>query len=310
MAKKKKILCLGSGGMILGNFIRYVFHNHKPYSISSLDRVRESHLIHNIYVNSDHEFYIADIMDQHILHVIFQKEKPDIVIFGIDEKSNNNQILSSNIIGTQNVINECLDSNIKLIYLSTDKVFGPISENDSPCSENTYTNPKDIYAISKLAGEQLVRGTIGLSYNIIRLSNNYGPWQTNNNLIPNIISSILENKSISIYGNGKHMRDWTHVYDSCSALCQIIETGIDKEIYNISYKQEYYNIEVFQMICNLFEKGHNLIKFVEDVPNNGARFAMSNEKILSLGWVPEYKFKDGLSQICQWYVSNQYILKM
>ena len=197
----------------------------------------------------------------------------------------------------------------RLIYASTDRVYGPLdSENIPPRKETDNINPQGKLAITKMAGEALLKCAEGLKYNIVRLSNNYGPWQTTADLIPQVIDSIIDNKPIEIYGTGYQIRDWTHVFDTCSAILSVIENGIDKETYNITSKQEYSNIEVVQLICNIFGKGHDLIKHVEK--DCSFRYAMTNDKIKELGWAPQFKFKDGIAQTCQWYLSNKYVLKM
>lgn len=311
MAKRKKILILGSGGFIFSNFIRQSFYDKLPYTISSIDRVRESHIIHNIYVNTNHSFHIADIRDSHILHVLFEKERPEIVIHGVEESDHNNieSMISTNLLGTQNVINECVKLGSKLIYLSTNRVYGDLcDEHRSPYIETDPINPESTFAATKASSELLIKATKGLSYNIIRLSDSYGPWQTVNNLIPNIINSIFKETNINIYGSGYQTRDWTHVLDICSALFTIIESGKDKEIYNVTSKQEFSNLEVAQLICNVFGKGHELINHVEkDVIK---RYAMNNDKIKILGWEPQLKLRDGLTQVCQWYLNNKYVIQM
>ena len=320
MGKKKRLLITGSGGFIISNFIRQVFYNKMPYSISSLDRVRDTHIIHNIYINSDHQFYIADITDPHILHVIFEKERPEIVIHAaaetcVDKSINNTMPLTmSNVVGTQNVIDECLKMKSRLIYFSTDGVYGAlVSDKESPWTEESPANPTNTYSATKFAGELLIRAaheSHDLQYNIIRPCNNYGPWQSTEKLIPRVISCILNNREIPVYGKGDNIRDWLHVYDTCSALLSVIDSGVPNEVYNITAKQEFINLEVIQIICNTLESGHHLIKHVEDRSRNDFRCAMTNDKIKSLGWKPQHKFRDGIQQTCQWYVSNQYVLNI
>lgn len=319
MGKKKKVIITGSGGFIFGNFIRQVFYAKIPYTISSIDRVRDSHIIHNIYINQDHQFYIADVRDPHTLRVIFEKERPDIVIHGAAESCIDNGIdtlsfTTSNVVGTQNIIDQCLAINAKLIYISTDKVYGSLpNEQASPWTEDFPLNPKNIYSATKAAGELLIQAasqTHNLKFNIVRASNNYGPWQTTEKLIPRIIERVLTNKDISIYGKGDQIRDWIHVNDTCSALFKVVDNGSNGETYNITAKQEFTNLEVAQIICNTLGKGHELLKHVEDRPGHDFRYAMSNEKIKALGWVPEYKFREGIAQTCQWYVNNKFALQL
>lgn len=312
MGKTKKILITGSGGFILGNFIRQVFYSKKPYHISSIDMVRESHIIHNIYINLDHQFYPADIKDQHILHVIFQKERPDIVVHGAAE-SVGNALTANNIIGTQNVIDECIKLGSKLIYISTDEIYAPLTPEQQRWSEDGEVDPKTLYSATKASGELLVKAaasTHGLNYVIIRPSACYGPWQTSDKFIPSIISSILNKREISIYGSGKQMTDWMHVFDLCKAIFQIIDSDINNNIYNITAKQEFMSLEVAQIVCNIIGEGHDLIKHVESEPGCNFRYATTNDKIKTLGWEPEFKFRDGIKETCQWYVTNKYVLDL
>lgn len=308
MAKRTRILITGSGGFIFGNFIRQIFHNYdkRKYTVSSIDRIRDSQLW-NVYVNADHEFYIADIRDSHILHVIFEKEQPEVVIHGAGEFQGPD-LHSSNITGTQNVINECLHSKARMIFVSSCRVYGDLCSDQKPIStENSALFPNDTFAATKITAERLVQNS-GLKFNIVRLSDTYGPWQTSNNLIPHIISSILDNKDINIYGPGYQTRDWTHVFDTCSGLFSVIDNGTDGNIYNITSGHEFSNIEVAQIVCNTIGKGHELIKHVEK--EVALRFSMSNDKLKELGWTPQFKFKDGIAQTCQWYLNNKYFLRM
>lgn len=317
---KKKILCTGSGGFIFGNFSRQAFYTNQNYSIASIDRIRDSNNIWNVYVNSDHKFYIADIRDAHVLSAIFQVEKPDIVIHGAAETSveasvkNAEPFITSNVLGTQNVIDMCLRWNVKkLIYISTDQVYGPLSsESDPSFTEASPINPKNPYAASKAAGELLVQAahhTHGLVYNITRSCNCYGPWQHPSKLIPKIINSVIKQQPMPVYGQGAQIRDWLHVFDKCSAIFSIINNGVDNQIYNISANQELSNIEVFQRVCNTLEKGHELISFTNDNPYHDFRYSLDSSKLKDIGWNIEYKFKEGIVPTCQWYINNQFFFR-
>ena len=317
---KKKILVTGSGGFIFGNFIRQAFRTKQDYNLISLDRVRESHIMHNIYVNKDHTFYIADVRDAHTLKVIFQTERPDIVIHGaasshVDTSIKNaSDFMTSNVVGTQNIIDACLQNEVqKLIYISTDETLGHLtSEKDPPWDESAPLNPRNPYSASKAAGELLVKAaheTHGLTYQITRCCNNYGPWQDPEKYIPKIIKNVLDNKPIPIYGTGAQIRDWIHVWDKCAALFKIINEGDDNSTYNISANQEYSNVEICQLVCNTLDRGHELMTFVEDRLGHDFRYSVDSSKIRKLGWKPDFKFKDGLAQTCQWYLNNQFFLK-
>jgi dTDP-glucose 4,6-dehydratase len=200
-----------------------------------------------------------------------------------------------------------------LIYISTDEVYGHLTnEDDEAWSETAVLNPRNPYSASKAAGELLVRAanqSHGLTYNITRSSNNYGPRQTSEKLIPKIIKCITEDKKIPVYGQGLQIRDWTYVSDNCDGILTVLNNGVPNETYNIASNQEVTNIEVVQKICNVMGKGHNLIEFVKDRPGHDFRYSINASKLKTLGWEPKVKFKDGIEQCISWYMANQWFLK-
>jgi dTDP-glucose 4,6-dehydratase len=319
---KRKCLITGSCGFIFSNFIRKAIYEKSPYNFVSIDKITKSNTLNNIYINNDHEFHIADITDAHTMNVLFEYVRPEIVIHGAAETfvdtslKDPNSFINANVLGTQIIVNNCVKWEVKkLIYISTDEVYGQLTnENDLSWIEDAPLNPRNPYSASKAAGELLVRAanaSYGLTYNITRSSNNYGPRQTGEKLIPKIIKCILNNEKIPVYGQGLQIRDWTHVYDNCGAILQILSSGKDNEIYNISANQEFTNIEVVQRICNIMERGHNLIEHIKD-PRTGHdfRYSINTDKIRSLGWKPNYKFKEGLYETVQWFMNNQWYLNM
>ncbi len=319
MSDRKKILVTGSCGFIFSNFVRKAVYDKQPYQLISLDRVNLN--TNSMYWNKNHTFHIADIRDQHVIDKIFEFEKPDIVIHGAAESfvdsslTDPNSFVTSNVLGTQVIINACVKSKVKkLIYISTDEVYGQLTnENQDSWKEDAPLNPRNPYSATKAAGELLVKAaseSFNLKYNITRSSNNYGPRQFPEKLLPKTIKCILENKPIPIYGQGQQIRDWTHVYDNCSALFSIINSGQDNETYNISANQEFTNIEVIQQICNVMNKGHELISFVEDPrKSHDFRYSVDTNKLKELGWKATTKFKDGIVDTVNWYLNNQWFLK-
>lgn len=320
MADRKKILVTGSCGFIFSNFVRKAVYDKQPYQLISLDRV-SLNTINSMYWNKNHTFHVADIRDQHVIDTIFKFEKPDVVIHGAAESFvdssllDPNSFVTSNVLGTQVIINACVKHKIdKLIYISTDEVYGQLTDESSESwKEDAPLNPRNPYSATKAAGELLVKAaheSFGLKYNITRSSNNYGPRQFPEKLLPKTIKCILENKPIPIYGQGQQIRDWTHVYDNCSALFSIINSGKDNETYNISANQEFTNIEVIQEVCNVMGKGHDLISFVEDPrKSHDFRYSVDTTKLKNLGWKATTKFKDGIVDTVQWYLSNQWFIK-
>jgi dTDP-glucose 4,6-dehydratase len=314
----KKVLITGSCGFIFSNFIRRAIYEKQPYSFVSIDRVSSN--ANAVYANKNHVFHLADLRDDHIIDKIFQFEQPDIVIHGAAESfvdyslSDPNSFVTSNVLGTQVVINSCLKHKVeRLIYISTDEVYGQLtSESDPPWTEESDLNPRNPYSASKACGELLVKSahqSHGLIYNITRSSNNYGPRQTSEKLIPKAIKCILNDQKIPIYGQGLQIRDWTHVYDNCAAILTVLNQGEPNQTYNISANQELPNIEVIQKICNAMGKGHDLISFVSERPGHDFRYSIDSSKIRDLGWKPSYKFKEGIVDTVEWYKINQWLLK-
>jgi dTDP-glucose 4,6-dehydratase len=315
----KKVLLTGTCGFILSNFIRRAIYEKQPYSFVSIDRVSGN--ANALYTHKNHVMHVADLRDQHIIDKIFQFERPDIVIHGAAESfvdyslEDPNAFVTSNVLGTQVVINACVKHKVdRLIYISTDEVYGQLtSELDAPWTEEAPLNPRNPYSASKAAGELLVKAahaSHGLIYNITRSSNNYGPRQTSEKLIPKAIKCVLHDQKIPIYGQGLQIRDWTHVFDNCAAILTVLNSGKPNETYNISANQELPNIEVIQKICNAMGKGHDLISFIED-PRKGHdfRYSIDSTKIKELGWKPNYKFKEGIIDTVDWYNINQWMLK-
>lgn len=323
---KQKILITGTCGFIFSNFVRkLIYLSNKdpekyPYTVVSIDKVN-TNMANSIYWNKSHTFHIADITDPHIIDTIFQFEKPDIVIHGAaesavdDSLSNPNVFITSNVLGTQVIINACLKYDVqKMIYISTDEVYGQLeNESDPSWTESSPLNPRNPYAASKAAGELLVKAaheSHGLIYNITRTSNNYGPRQTPNKLIPKVIKCIINNEKIPVFGEGKQIRDWTHVFDNCSAIINILKNGNSNEIYNISANQEFSNIEVIQNICNVIGSGYNLIEHIEDPrKSHDFRYSIDSSKTKSLGWKPQYRFKDGIVDTIKWFYDNKWYLR-
>jgi len=315
----KKCLITGSTGFIFSNFVRKAIREKLPYTFVSLDRVNGN--ANQMYMNKNHTFHIADITDQHTMDIIFQFERPDIVIHGAAESSvdyslsNPNEFVKSNILGTQTIINSCLKNDVeKLIYISTDEVSGQLTnESDAPWKEDSILDPRNPYSASKAAGELMVKAAAaahGLVYNITRSCNNYGPRQMADKLIPKVIKCIMDNEKIPIHGNGQQIREWIHVSDNCSAIFQIMNNGKPNEIYNISANQELPIIDVIQKICNAMGKGHDLITHIKDPRDSqDFRYALDSTKLRELGWSPSYKFKDGIVDTVEWYINNKWYLK-
>lgn len=304
---KSTVLVTGTGGFVFSNFIRRAIHNETKARFVSIDRIRENQTLNNVYTNKNHKFYIGDVSIQHFVDTIFEIEKPTVIIHGAAE--NNTDIINSNVQGTQCLINAALKHNAKFILVSTTEVYGQLNPQDQPWAENSSLNPTNLYSASKASAELLTKAagyTNGLTYNIVRPANNYGPRQNSGKLIPKIIRNILNNEQTALYGQGLQSRDWLHVFDNCDAIIKIMEDGKPNETYNIGANQEFQNIEVYQTIANYLGKGHDLLQFVQDVPGHDFRYALDSSKLKFLGWNSQIKFKEGIKSTIDWYMSNQW----
>lgn len=317
----KKILITGTGGFIFSNFIRKAVFEKHPYNFISVDKVTKTSVLNNIYQNKHHTFYFGDVADTHFINTLFEYEKPDIVIHGAAESSvdaslkDPNVFIKSNVLGTQVIVNACIKWNVeRLIYISTDEVYGQLkSESEPSWTENSPLDPRNPYSASKAAGELVVKAaseSFGLKYNITRSSNNYGPRQTCDKLIPKTIKSIVTNTPIEVYGAGLQIRDWTYVLDNCGAILSILKNGKENETYNISANQEMSNIEIIQKICNRMGKGHNLITNIKDPRgSHDFRYSIDTSKVRALGWKPEYSLPEGLDLCVNWFQNNLWWFK-
>lgn len=318
---RQRLLLTGSAGFIGSNFVRKVIYEKHPYEVHSVDKIANSSMLNNIYQHKLHDFYLADICDQHIMEKVFEYVRPEIVVHMAAESAVDKSIqdasvfTKSNVLGTQVLINLALKYNVKcFLYQSTDEVYGALSSmEDAAWTENSPMNPKNPYSASKASGELLIRAaanTHGLPFIIVRSCNNYGPRQTHDKLIPRVIKHILEDKPIPVYGKGLQVRDWLHTTDNCGAILKILKDGTIGETYNISANEEFTNIDVVKQICNLMQKGEDLIDFIPDPrPGHDFRYSVNSEKVMKLGWRPIYKFKDGLQKTVEWYSINPFFLK-
>lgn len=302
-----KVLITGTAGFCMQNVVRRAINDKMPHSFASIDRINNDSNV--IYYNKNHAFHIADVRDAHIIDKIFQFETPDIVIHGADESNveDTSAIISSNILGTQIIIDNCHKYNVKkIIYVSSDKVYGQLdSETDKPFVEWISTNPRSLYGASKVSAELLVK-TSGLIYNIVRLSNMYGPRQSPHRLVAKTIKSALYGNPVTI---GLQVRDWTHVFDASCAILTVLNKGEPNEIYNVSANQEYTHIEIVNEICKIMEFNYNDGALSGVHPLTDFRRAMDSSKIRELGWKPSYKFKESIASVVEWYKMNQWVLK-
>jgi dTDP-glucose 4,6-dehydratase len=333
----KKILVTGGAGFIGSALIRKIIHS-SGHTVCNIDKLTYSGNLSSlepVLNNSRYTFEKIDICDGREIKRIFQNFTPDIVIHLAAESHVDRSIdgpsefIKTNIVGTFNLLEEAkafwmsLDANKKssfrFLHVSTDEVFGDLKDKLEFFSEDTSYNPSSPYSASKASSDHLVRAwsrTFGLPILITNCSNNYGPYQFPEKLIPHMIINALKGKNLPIYGNGKQIRDWLYVDDHVNAILKVALEGKTGETYNIGGDNEIENIEVVTMLCKILDdlipinkKSLNsytdLISFVKDRPGHDLRYAIDSTKIKTkLGWQQLENFETGLRKTVNWYINN------
>jgi dTDP-glucose 4,6-dehydratase len=308
---KMRILVTGGVGFIGSNFIHYLVGlDLKNVEIIVLDKLTYAADLRNLdgLEGNSYELVVGDICDKKLVSRIFPGT--DYVIHFAAESHVDNSITSpdefitTNIIGTQILLDSAKMYGIKkFLYISTDEIYGSILEGSFV--ENDNFNPSSPYSASKAAGELLVISygtTFGINYNISRCSNNYGPRQNKEKLIPHFIDMLQNLKPVPLYGNGLNIRDWIYVEDHCEAIYRILMSGESSQIYNVSGSEELSNIEVTEKLLGLMGLDKNMINYVEDRPGHDFRYSISADKIKNdLGFIAKTNFNDGIRKTLEWY---------
>ena len=311
--QKQKILFTGSLGFLFSNFIRKVAYEKHPYSFCGVDKAIDKKYLNNFYHNKIIENnYLADVSDHHIINNIFDIEKPEIVIHAASFSDNNDSInntkkcIDTNILGTKVIVDAAKRHNVKkIIHFSDYRVYQESFE-DSLIKENHNLKNDSILNISKIAAENIIISS-GLNYNVLRISNIYGPRQSNDQIVPSIIKSVYNGEKLSLNYNGMQTLDWMHAFDFSSAMITLLKEGRDNEIYNVGSGQDCSMIEIIQFICNIMNKGHDLISCHGKI--NDSKYLLDNQKIIKLGWKPMFRLKKGLEETIEWFLANQWALK-
>lgn len=310
------ILITGGAGFIGSNFVKYMLNKYSDYDIINLDALTYCGNLENLKDIEDMDNYTfvkGDIRDKDLVNDLVLKS--DFVInfaaeSHVDRSITDPEIfIKSNVLGTQVLLNAAKDCGVeKYIQISTDEVYGTLGETGYFC-ETTSLQPNSPYSASKAGGDLITRAyfeTFDLPINITRCSNNYGPYQFPEKLIPLMISNALENKKLPIYGDGKNIRDWLHVYDHCQAIDLVLHEGKLGEVYNIGGHNERQNIQIVKLILEALGKDESLIEYVADRLGHDRRYAIDADKIRNeLGWEPKYTFETGIKETIQWYLDNQ-----
>ena len=331
-----KILVTGGSGFIGSNFIHYLINNTDYQRIINLDKLtyagNNENLI-NIQQNIRYKFIKGDICDRQCIKKIFQDYSPNKIVHFAAESHVDRSIdgpkdfINTNIVGTSILLEESLSyynklkklskSSFKFHHISTDEVFGSLGEKGFFVEDSPY-DPSSPYSASKASSDHLVRAwhrTFGLPVTISNCSNNYGPYQFPEKLIPLIIINCLSNKSLPVYGKGENIRDWLYVEDHCKAINLILQEGAIGDTYNIGGNNEISNINIVESICTILDKlkpsnsgksYNQMISFVKDRPGHDFRYAINTTKIKKdLNWEPKETFDSGLIKTIKWYLENE-----
>jgi dTDP-glucose 4,6-dehydratase len=312
-----KLLVTGGSGFIGSNFIRYMFETYPKIAIINLDALTYAGNPDNLAGFTDkydYTFCHGDITDEKVVDKLLEQGVDGIVHFAAESHvdrsiADPSIFVKTNVLGTQVLLDGARKYGIKkFLQVSTDEVYGTLGE-EGYFTEETPLAPNSPYSASKAGADMLVRAyheTFGLNVSITRCSNNYGPYQFPEKLIPLMISNATEDKPLPIYGDGLNVRDWLYVEDHCRAIDIVLRNGKSGEVYNIGGNTEKTNIEIVKTILEKLGKPESLITFVKDRPGHDRRYAIDSSKIQKeLGWAPKYSFETGMEQTINWYRDNQ-----
>lgn len=313
---ERRILVTGGAGFIGSNFIRYMLSRYE-YRIINVDRLTYAGNLENLRdVEGDkrYRFLRADIAEASALEEAFREEIHVVVNFAAESHVDRSIMsphgfIRTNVVGTQTLLEMCRRKGVeRFVQISTDEVYGSI-EGPLRFTEESPLRPSSPYSASKASADLLCLSyfrTYGTPVIITRCSNNYGPYQFPEKLIPLMITNALEGKELPLYGDGLHVRDWIHVMDHCKAIDMVIERGRPGEIYNIGAENERTNLEIVKMILSILGMPESLITFVKDRPGHDRRYAIDPSKIKKeLGFKPEIGFEEGLAAVVAWYIENR-----
>ena len=329
----KQVLVTGGAGFIGSNFIRYILNSHSEVvSLVNLDLLTYAGNLENLTAaegDRRYHFIKGDVRDCDLVEHLFREFNFDTVVHFAAESHVDRSIiepqifLTTNIIGTQTLLDaakrhwnlhpndkhsRAYRDGVRYLQVSTDEVYGTLGKTGM-FKETTPLSPNSPYSASKASADLMVRAyheTYGLPVNITRCSNNYGPYQFPEKLIPLMIHNAQKNIPLPVYGDGQQKRDWLHVKDHCTAITAVLENGKPGEIYNIGGNNEKANIQIVRFILQELNKPESLIVHVQDRPGHDRRYAIDNTKItVKLGWKPEYTFEEGIHETIRWYLENQ-----
>ncbi|QSZ27771.1 dTDP-glucose 4,6-dehydratase [Aceticella autotrophica] len=326
------LLVTGGAGFIGSNFIYYMLNRYKDIKIINLDKLTYAGNLENLKAvenNTNYAFIQADICDKEIIENLFQEYDIDYVVNFAAESHVDRSIVEpeifvkTNVLGTVTLLNAAKNAwqdgdgfkeGKKFLQVSTDEVYGSLGK-EGYFTEKTPLDPHSPYSSSKASADLIVKAyydTYKMSVNITRCSNNYGPYQFPEKLIPLMINNCLNKKPLPVYGDGMNIRDWLYVEDHCKAIDMVLHNGRIGEVYNIGGHNERTNIHIVKTIISYIHDNvdssvdENLIKYVEDRKGHDRRYGIDPTKIKEeLGWYPETRFEDGIIKTIKWYLENK-----
>ncbi|MBM4350924.1 MAG: dTDP-glucose 4,6-dehydratase [Deltaproteobacteria bacterium] len=315
-----RLLVTGGCGFIGSNFVRYYLKNYPEVSIINVDKLTYAGNLENLSDLSHfsrYHFIRGDIADAARMEELIRKGVDAIVNFAAESHvdrsiENPGAFMRTNIFGTFALLEAIRKvspgQKIRFLHISTDEVYGSLGETGA-FTEETPLAPNSPYSASKTAADLMVRAychTYGLPAVITRCSNNYGPYQFPEKLVPLMVSNAMEDKELPMYGDGMYIRDWIYVEDHCRALDRVLQQGKEGEVYNIGGGSERTNLYVAKSILDRLGKPHSLIRFVVDRPGHDRRYAIDFSKIeRELGWTPTVSFEEGIDQTVEWYQTHR-----
>ena len=328
----KTILVTGGAGFIGSNFVHYLLAHAGDIQLVNLDALTYAGNLENLTeIESDprYTFVRGDIRDRKLLEELFERFRFDTVVnfaaeSHVDRSITDPEIfLTTNVLGTQALLDTAKKhwklepdnkysreyrEGVRYLQVSTDEVYGALGKMGM-FTETTPISPNSPYSASKASADMFVRAyhnTFGMPVNITRCSNNYGPYQFPEKLIPLMLNNCLAQKPLPVYGDGMQIRDWLFVEDHCSAIHTVLEKGIPGEVYNIGGNNEKANIEIVKLLIDRLDKSEDLICYVQDRPGHDRRYAIDNTKITTqLGWAPAYTFETGMAKTIEWYLQHR-----
>lgn len=310
------IFVTGGAGFIGSNFVHFLTEQTNE-EIVIVDKFSYAADMTNLYPLSQYNVARVDISNMENLKNLFKTYKPSKIFHFAAESHVDNSIkdvtpfIESNVIGTVNLLRLSVDYEVEMFHhISTDEVYGSLGYNDFSFTEKTPYDPQNPYSASKAASDHFVmafHNTYGLPVKITNCSNNYGPRQNVEKLIPKTITNILRGNRIPVYGKGENIRDWIYVEDHCEAIYEVFNRGKVGEKYNIGGECEIKNIDLVRTLLNLLNASEDLIEYVQDRPGHDLRYSIDNAKIQSeLGWTPKYSLESGLEKTIKWYKNDRF----